>query len=137
MAAEPAKQRAERNEGQPEKGENPATSDSRAFEDPEGGVGKVEAPAGRFCKTNPTSPSGSQSVRLQASVFSAGTLVLPTQWHFNGAGMGFPPKSCKAQSTVEDMAPVPTTYKLRFRNLAWTITGSCNVISRTERPALE
>jgi len=41
--AEPAKQHAELNEGQHEKqGENP-TSDSRAFEDPEDGVGKDEA----------------------------------------------------------------------------------------------
>ena len=42
--AEPAKFPAELNEGQPEKqGENDASSDSRAFEDPEDGVGKVEA----------------------------------------------------------------------------------------------
>ena len=42
--AEPAARPAELNEGQPEKqGENPASSDSRAFENPEGGVGKVEA----------------------------------------------------------------------------------------------
>jgi hypothetical protein len=41
---EPAKRPAELNEGQPEKqGENPASSDSRAFQDPEDGVGKVEA----------------------------------------------------------------------------------------------
>ena len=44
MAAEPAKQPAELNAGQPEKqGENSASSDSRAFEDPEDGVGKDEA----------------------------------------------------------------------------------------------
>ena len=44
MDAEPAKRPAELNEGQPEKqGENPASSDSRAFEDPEDGVGKAEA----------------------------------------------------------------------------------------------
>ena len=44
MDAEVAKSPAEINEGQPEKqGENPASSDSRAFEDPEDGVGKVEA----------------------------------------------------------------------------------------------
>lgn len=44
MAAEPAEQPAELNEGRPEKqGENPASSDSRAFEDPEDGVGKDEA----------------------------------------------------------------------------------------------
>jgi hypothetical protein len=42
--AEPAKRPAELNEGQPEKqGENPASSDSPAFEDPEDGVGKDEA----------------------------------------------------------------------------------------------
>jgi hypothetical protein len=40
--AEPAKQPAELNEGQPEKqGKNPASSDSRAFEDPEDDVGKM------------------------------------------------------------------------------------------------
>jgi len=40
----PAKRPAELNEGQPEKrGENPASSDSRAFEDPQDGVGKDEA----------------------------------------------------------------------------------------------
>jgi hypothetical protein len=44
MDPELAKQPAELNEGQPEKqGENPASSDSRAFEDPEDGVGKDEA----------------------------------------------------------------------------------------------
>src|SRR5215472_6263055 len=44
MAAEPAKQPAELNTGQPQKqGENPASSDSRAFEDPEDGLGKDEA----------------------------------------------------------------------------------------------
>ena len=44
MDAEQAKQPAELNEGRPEKpGENPASSDSRAFEDPEDGVGKDEA----------------------------------------------------------------------------------------------
>ena len=38
MDAEPAKQPAELNEGQPDKqGENPASSDRRAFEDPEDG----------------------------------------------------------------------------------------------------
>ena len=43
MDAEPAKQPAELNEGQPEKqGEKPASSDNRAFEDPEDGVGKSE-----------------------------------------------------------------------------------------------
>jgi hypothetical protein len=42
--AEQAKRPAELNEGQPEKqGENSASSDSRPFEDPEDGVGKVEA----------------------------------------------------------------------------------------------
>ena len=41
MDPEPAKRPAEVNEGQPEKqGENPASSDGRAFEDPEDGVGK-------------------------------------------------------------------------------------------------
>jgi len=44
MAAEPAKQPAELNTGQPQKqSENPASSDSRAFEDPEDGLGKDEA----------------------------------------------------------------------------------------------
>ena len=42
MDAEPAKQPAEPNEGYPEKqGENPASSDSHAFEGPEDGVRKV------------------------------------------------------------------------------------------------
>jgi len=42
--AELAKSPAEVNEGHPEKqGENPASSDSRAFEDPEDGLGKDEA----------------------------------------------------------------------------------------------
>jgi len=42
--AEPAKRPAELNEGQPEKqGENPASNDSSAFEDPQDGVGKDEA----------------------------------------------------------------------------------------------
>ena len=40
-----------------------------------------------------------QSVRLQASVFSVGTLVpLRTLWQFNGAGIGFPQRSCKAKA---------------------------------------
>ena len=44
MDAEPAKRPAELNEGQPEKqGESPASTDSRAFEDPEDGVEKDEA----------------------------------------------------------------------------------------------
>jgi len=44
MDAGPAKRPAELNEGQPEKqGENPASSDSRAFEDSEDGVGKDKA----------------------------------------------------------------------------------------------
>jgi len=44
MEAEPAKQPAELHERQPEKqGEKPASSDTRAFEDPEDGVGKEEA----------------------------------------------------------------------------------------------
>ena len=44
MDTEPAKRPAEVNEGQPEKqGDNPSSTDSRAFEDPEDGVGKVEA----------------------------------------------------------------------------------------------
>ena len=44
MDAELAKRPAELNDGQPEKqGENPASSDRGAFEDPEDGVGKVEA----------------------------------------------------------------------------------------------
>jgi len=44
MDAEPAKRPAELNEGQPEKrGENLASSDSGAFEDPQDGVGKDEA----------------------------------------------------------------------------------------------
>jgi len=44
MDAEPAKRPAELNGGQPGKqGENPASSDSRAFQDPEDGVGQVEA----------------------------------------------------------------------------------------------
>ena len=42
--AELAKSPAKVNQGQPEKqGENPASGDSRAFEDPEDGVGKNEA----------------------------------------------------------------------------------------------
>ena len=44
MDAEPAKRPAELNEGQPEKqGENLASSDTRAFEEPEDDVGKDEA----------------------------------------------------------------------------------------------
>jgi len=44
MDAEPAKGPAALNEGQREKqDENPVSSDSRAFEDPEDGVEKVEA----------------------------------------------------------------------------------------------
>jgi hypothetical protein len=44
MDPEPRKRPAELKEGRPEKqGENPASSDSRAFEDPEDGVGKDEA----------------------------------------------------------------------------------------------
>ena len=39
-----------------------------------------------------------QSDRLQASVFSVGTLVpLPALWHCNGAGIGFPQRSCKEE----------------------------------------
>ena len=44
MDVEPTKRPAELNEGQPEKqGETPASSDRRAFEDPDDGVGKDEA----------------------------------------------------------------------------------------------
>ena len=44
MDAEPTKRPAELNEEQPEKrGENLASSDSGAFEDPQDGVGKDEA----------------------------------------------------------------------------------------------
>jgi hypothetical protein len=44
MDTEPAKRPADLNEGQPERqGENPASSESRACEDPEDGVGKVAA----------------------------------------------------------------------------------------------
>jgi len=40
-----------------------------------------------------------QSVHPQASVFSVGTLVpLSTLWHCNGAGIGFPQRSCKAEA---------------------------------------
>ena len=41
-----------------------------------------------------------QSHHLQASVFSMGTLVpLPALWRFNGAGIGFPQRSCKANGS--------------------------------------
>ena len=44
MDAEPAKRPAELNEGQPEKqNENPASSDSPGFEDPEDAFAKVGA----------------------------------------------------------------------------------------------
>src|SRR5215472_9584597 len=40
-----------------------------------------------------------ESVHPQASIFPLGTLVpLPTVWHFNGAGIGFPQRSCKAEA---------------------------------------
>ena len=40
-----------------------------------------------------------QSDYLQASVLPVGTLVpLPTLWHSDGAGIGFPQRSCKAEA---------------------------------------
>ena len=40
-----------------------------------------------------------QSDHLQASVFPVGTLVpLPALWHFNGAGIGSPQSSYKAEA---------------------------------------
>ena len=40
-----------------------------------------------------------QSDYVQAAVFPVGTLVpRPALWHFNGAGIGFPQRSCKADA---------------------------------------
>jgi len=56
--AEPAKRPAELDQGQPEKpGENPASSDSRAFEDPEDGVGRLRRHRGWRGFTTPARAS--------------------------------------------------------------------------------
>ena len=54
-----------------------------------------------------------QSDHLQASVFPVGTLVpVPTLWHFNGAGIGFPQRSCKPEARyVAKGSRVGTTYR--------------------------
>jgi len=57
-----------------------------------------------------------QSVRLQASVFPVGTLVpLPALWHFNGAGIGLPQRSCKAEARyVAKVLPYTTGPPIRY-----------------------
>ena len=52
-----------------------------------------------------------------------GTLVpLPTLWHFNGAGIGFPQRSCKAEARCVpkilpsgQLGPVPTPTRRRIK----------------------
>jgi hypothetical protein len=70
-----------------------------------GEPGSIVATADPFrvvvCRHVPTVAGSlleAQSDNLQASVFSVGTLVpLPALWHFNGAGIGFPQGSCRAE----------------------------------------
>ena len=76
MDAELAKSPAELNEGQPEKhGENPASSGSGAFEDPENGVGRLprqrhSLPAGRVVsKEGGLASFGSHRVEIRMAPF--------------------------------------------------------------------
>ena len=59
-----------------------------------------------------------QPVHPQASVFPVGTfLALPALWHFNGAGMGFPQRSCRAEARyVAEALTLGGTREARWNN---------------------